>query len=88
MVEEAVAVARAQGVDLPEGTVAERIELARKLPTEMKSSMLHDLETRRRLELEWLSGGVVRLGAAAGVATPVTREVYEALAQATPPSAD
>ncbi len=80
MVEEAVAVARAQGVDLPEGTEAERIELARKLPTEMKSSMLHDLEAGRRLELDWLSGAVVRLGEAAAVATPVTREIYDELA--------
>ena len=73
MVEEAVAVARARGVDLPEGTEAERIELARKLPTEMKSSMLHDLEAGRRLELDWLTGAVVRLGAEAGVPTPVER---------------
>ena len=80
MVEEAVAVARSRGVDLPEGTEAERIELARKLPTEMKSSMLHDLEAGRRLELDWLTGAVVRLGAEAGVPTPVSAEVYESLA--------
>ena len=80
MVEETVAVARARGVDLPQGSEAERIELARKLPTEMKSSMLHDLEAGRRLELDWLTGAVVRLGAEAGVATPVSTEVYEALA--------
>ena len=66
MVEEAAAVARARGVDLPEGTRRERIELARKLPTEMKSSMLHDLEAGRRLELDWLTGAVVRLGAERG----------------------
>jgi 2-dehydropantoate 2-reductase len=80
MVEEAVAVARARGVALPEGTEEERITLARKLPTEMKSSMLHDLEAGKRLELDWLTGAILRLGAEAGVATPVTAEVYEALA--------
>jgi 2-dehydropantoate 2-reductase len=80
MVEEAVAVARARGVALPEGTAEERIGLARKLPTEMKSSMLHDLEAGRRLELDWLTGAVLRLGAEAGVATPVSAEVYDALA--------
>ena len=80
MVEEAAAVARARGVDLPDGTEAERIELARKLPTEMKSSMLHDLEAGRRLELDWLTGAVVRLGAEAGVSTPISGEVYEELA--------
>ena len=80
MVEEAVAVARARGVALPEGMEEERITLARKLPTEMKSSMLHDLEAGKRLELDWLTGAILRLGAEAGVATPVTAEVYEALA--------
>ena len=80
MVEEAVAVARARGVALPEDTAEERIGLARKLPTEMKSSMLHDLEAGRRLELDWLTGAVLRLGAEAGVATPVSAEVYETLA--------
>ena len=80
MVEEAVAVARARDVALPEGTAEERITLARKLPTEMKSSMLHDLEAGKRLELDWLTGAILRLGAEAGVATPVTAEVYEALA--------
>ena len=58
----------------------QRLELARKLPTEMKSSMLHDLEAGRRLELDWLTGAVVRLGAERGVATPASAEVYEALA--------
>jgi 2-dehydropantoate 2-reductase len=42
--------------------------------------MLHDLEAGRRLELDWLTGAIVRLGAQRGVATPVSVEVYEALA--------
>ena len=80
MVEEAAAVSRAQGVDLPPETEAERIELARRLPTGMRSSMLHDLEAGRRLELDWLTGAVVRLGSAVGVPTPVTAEVHAMLA--------
>ena len=46
----------------------------------MKSSMLHDLEAGRRLELDWLTGAVVRLGAEAGAATPASEEAYRALA--------
>ena len=80
MVEEAIAVARACGVALPEGEEEQRLDLARKLPTEMKSSMLHDLEAGQRLELDWLTGAVVRLGDEAGVSTPVSSEVYESLA--------
>lgn len=80
MVEEATAVARACGVAMPDGEEEQRIELARKLPTEMRSSMLHDLEAGRRLELDWLTGAIVRLGAEHGVATPVSAEVYATLA--------
>ena len=80
MVEEAAAVARARGVALPEGAVEERVAFARGLPTGMKSSMLHDLEAGRRLELDWLTGAVVRLGGEAGVATPASEEAYLALA--------
>ena len=80
MVREAAAVARCRGVDLAPGIEADRLQLARNLPPEMRSSMLQDLEAGRRLELDWLTGAVVRLGAEAGVATPVSTEVYNALA--------
>jgi 2-dehydropantoate 2-reductase len=79
MVEEAVAVARARGIALPDDEAEARIRLARELPAPMKSSMLQDLEAGRRLELDWLTGAVVRLGEAAGVPTPASREAYEAL---------
>ena len=39
-----------------------------------------DLERGRRLELEWLNGEVVRLGAELGVETPENAAVYAALA--------
>ncbi len=80
LVGEAAAVARARGVSLPEGIVAERVRFAHGLPAEMRSSMLQDLEAGRRLELDWLTGAVVRLGRESGVATPVSEEVYAMLA--------
>lgn len=80
MVREAGAVARARGVALAPTVEDGRLQLARGLPAQMRSSMLHDLDTGRRLELDWLTGAVVRLGAAAGVATPVSTEAYHALA--------
>jgi 2-dehydropantoate 2-reductase len=45
----------------------------------MTSSMHHDLQRGRPLEVRWLSGGVVEMGAAAGVPTPVNRGVYDVL---------
>jgi 2-dehydropantoate 2-reductase len=46
----------------------------------MTSSMHHDLDSGNPLEVEWLSGGVVTLGAQAGVPTPVNRAVWDVLA--------
>jgi 2-dehydropantoate 2-reductase len=46
----------------------------------MTSSMHNDLERGNRLEVAWLSGGVVELGQAAGVPTPVNRAVSDILA--------
>ena len=46
----------------------------------MTSSMAHDLERGNRLEVDWLSGGVVKLGREAGVPTPANEEVCATLA--------
>lgn len=75
LVAEAVAVARARKVRLPDGTAAEVLEFTRGLPEGMKASMLHDLEAGRPLELEWLTGAVARLGQESGVATPASTAV-------------
>ena len=76
---ETAAVARPRGVALPNGFARGRLEFADRLPAEMTSSMHTDLEQGNRLELDWLSGAVVRYGRESGVPTPVNRTVYEAL---------
>jgi 2-dehydropantoate 2-reductase len=68
--DEAFAVARAKGIALPDEFVETTIAHCNRLPYEMKSSMLQDLERGRRLELPWLSGALVRLGRELGVPTP------------------
>ena len=45
----------------------------------MTTSMHHDLQQGKPLELRWLSGGVVDLGAAVGVPTPMNRAVRDLL---------
>jgi 2-dehydropantoate 2-reductase len=80
VIEEAAAVGRARGVDLGPDDVESRFANYDALPTEMRASMAVDLERGNRLELPWLSGAVVRLGEAAGVATPANRFVTRALA--------
>ncbi len=77
---EVVAVGRALGVALPENYAGDRLAFADSVPADMTSSMHHDLDRGNPLEVEWLSGGVVRLGGKAGVPTPVNRAVWDVLA--------
>src|SRR5215218_895541 len=79
LMRETVAVGRAKGVALPEDYAEQRLVFADTLPTDMTSSMHHDLQRGRPLELRWLSGGVIELGAAAGVPTPANRAVNDIL---------
>ncbi|MEJ1161511.1 2-dehydropantoate 2-reductase [Prosthecomicrobium sp. N25] len=78
-VRETVAVARARGIGIPAEQADKVMGFADALPAGMKASMLHDLERGARLELPWLSGAVVRMGAEAGVPTPVHRAIWCAL---------
>ena len=77
---EVVAVGRAQGVALPADYADDRLAFADSVPATMTSSMHHDLEAGNPLEVEWLSGGVVTLGAGVGVPTPANRAVWDILA--------
>ena len=77
---EAMAVARAKGIAVPDSVVDDVDRAYRALPPHMKSSMLEDLERGRRLELPWLSGAVVRLGRDLGIDTPTHRFIAAVLA--------
>ena len=76
---ETAAVGRARGVALPDGFAQDRLGFADGLPADMTSSMHTDLERGNRLELDWLSGAVVRMGRESGVATPVNRKLFDML---------
>jgi 2-dehydropantoate 2-reductase len=80
MMREVVVVARAHGIDLPADYAEAQLKLADGLAPDMTSSMYRDLEHGNRLEVRWLSGGVVELGAAAGIATPLNRAIADILA--------
>ena len=76
---ETAAVARARGIDFPDDYADQCLVFADTLPETMTSSMHHDLVAGKPLELEWLSGAVARMGAEAGMETPVNTTVYAAL---------
>ncbi len=79
LADEVVDVGRAKGVPLGDGTVDAMLARLDSLPGSMVASMQGDLLRGNRLELPWLSGGVVRLGESLGVATPAHRFVFAAL---------
>lgn len=80
IMQETVAVGRAQGVNLAEDYAEKRVVFVDTLPAEMTSSMHHDLEAGKRLEIDWLGGAVVELGKAVKVSTPMNRAISAILA--------
>ncbi|MER6321799.1 ketopantoate reductase family protein [Streptomyces coelicoflavus] len=77
---EAVAVARASGVRLDGDFARDRLDFCDTLPAAMTSSMHNDLDKGNRLELPWLSGGVVELAGRLDVPVPRNRTVADILA--------
>ena len=80
LMREVVAVGRAHGVDLARDYAEVRLQLADNVAYDMTSSMHHDLERGNPLEVRWLAGGVVELGALKGVPTPLNRAIAAILA--------
>lgn len=68
---EATSVAAAHGIEFDANSVNNRIAFLESLPAATTSSMCVDLLAGRPLELEGLSGAVVRFGALKGVPTPI-----------------
>ena len=65
---------------MPEDYAQVRLELADDVSPDMTSSMHHDLQRGNRLEVRWLAGGVVELGQAKGIPTPLNRAIADILA--------
>ncbi|MGO1118678.1 ketopantoate reductase family protein [Rhodovibrionaceae bacterium A322] len=76
---EAGAVGRALGINLPDNLEKDIYEGLLARTSSVKPSMLVDLERGNRLELNWLTGGIVRLGEKAGVATPANEKILQTL---------
>jgi len=76
---ETAAAARAEGVRLEESIAQKQLQQIDSFPPQMLSSMAQDLIKGNRLELEWLSGAVVRRAGKHAVAVPAHRAIYAAL---------
>lgn len=76
---EAAAVGRAMGARLPDDIVEWQIKNHLGFPAGMYASMYHDLARGKRLELDSLSGLIVRKGKERGVPTPFHAMAYACL---------
>jgi 2-dehydropantoate 2-reductase len=83
---EAAAVARAHGARLPEDAVAGALSWLQGLAPGSTTSMLQDREAGRSLEVDVLTGTVVRLARRAGVPVPATQVVNALLSGLPPPT--
>jgi 2-dehydropantoate 2-reductase len=77
--EEVAAVGCAMGIALPSDVVERALAIHQSFPKGMYASMYHDLAKGRPMELDSLSGYIVRQGRALGVPTPVHEMAYLAL---------
>lgn len=72
-VAEAVAVARAMGIELADEAPLDRVRQVCRATSSNQSSMLQDILKGRLTEIEVINGAVVRKGAEKGVPTPVNQ---------------
>lgn len=79
LIAETAAVARAAGVALPEGIEARALAQLQGFPPGMYASMYHDIARGAPLEVDGLSGHVVREGRRLGVPTPTHAALYAVL---------
>lgn len=76
---EVASVARAEGIALP-ADLQQRLRVyIDALPASTRSSLLIDLQSGKRIEVESLQGSVVRRAAAAGVSVPIMQTLYAVL---------
>jgi 2-dehydropantoate 2-reductase len=76
---EVASVAKAEGIPLP-SDLSERLQkYVMALPASTRSSLLIDLQSGKRIEVESLQGSVVRRAAAAGVDVPIMQTLYALL---------
>ena len=75
---EIVAVAAAEGITLDDGLEA-GAGFIRNSAWDLEPSLLLDLKAGRRLEVEWFSGEILRLGRKHEIPTPVHQTIWAAL---------
>lgn len=77
---EVVTTARAEGIDLREEDIEKWYPVLNSLGAEGKTSMLQDMENRRKTEVESFSGKLIETARARGLPVPVNETLYRIIA--------
>jgi len=75
VVDECLAVARGEGIEVPADSWKTVLEIARTMPTQL-SSTAQDIARGRHSEIDYLNGHIVRRGRELGVGTPANQALY------------
>ena len=76
---EVIAVAHAAGVHLSEADITNWNSFLNSLSPEGKTSMLQDIEARRKTEVEMFAGKMLELGKEYGIPTPINQTLYRVI---------
>jgi 2-dehydropantoate 2-reductase len=74
--EEAIAIAQPAGIHLSEADITNWNSFLNSLSPDGKTSMLQDIEARRKTEVEMFAGKVIELGKEYGIPTPINQTLY------------
>jgi 2-dehydropantoate 2-reductase len=69
--QECITVAQKEGIDLLDCDIIKKTKNVARLTSENKSSMLQDIERKRRTEIESINGKIVEVGERHGIETPI-----------------
>lgn len=76
---ELIRITEKNGIGLSESDLDNWDKVLMAMPPESRPSMLNDLESGRKTEVDMLAGTVIALGRQYGVATPVNEVLYQAI---------
>lgn len=74
---EVVDVAKAKGININDNDLEEAKELIKVFPKESKTSMHQDVLAKRKTEVEYFSGTLIKYGKSVNVPTPVNEVIFD-----------
>jgi 2-dehydropantoate 2-reductase len=73
---EVLTIAKASGIDLREEDVDEFVDLMSHFSPNSKTSMLQDVEAKRKTEVDYFAGTVIEMGRKLNIPTPINHVLY------------